>query len=183
MKKKFRIINIGIAGPINSGKTTLTNILLNKLYNKTNQYIIRSQIITNVIETYEEIIELRMLDFSKSNLEFFDPTSYINKCNIILYVYDTSDEESFNKLKKMHYSFCDKDFSRLRFILVGNKDDKIKEIPQSSYTKSSINEFCKETLNGATHHIISSITNDGISKLYKDILKPFKKQSNCCIIL
>ncbi len=161
-------IPITIAGPPNSGKSTLLNKILNE----------ERAIVSDVKGTTRDVIEenftlegfqfrfidtagLRKTSDKIERIGIQKTYEKINEAAILIYVFDMNDFNE-NQIKKDVFSFLKKD---IEIILIANKIDLTKK-------KIKIKELTKQT-------IYSSILNNkGVENILNSILQKTKKWEN-----
>ncbi|MDH3003763.1 MAG: tRNA uridine-5-carboxymethylaminomethyl(34) synthesis GTPase MnmE [Candidatus Shikimatogenerans sp. JK-2022] len=133
-----KIIDIGyniiIIGPVNSGKSTLMNYLINK----------NKSIITNIPGTTRDIVEGK-IKINNFNFNFFDTAGFrktncyienigikktykkINNSNIIFYVFDYKLLKNIKKFKKILKFLKKKKYLKKKILLIANKIDLYKK--------------------------------------------------------
>ncbi|WOX79192.1 tRNA uridine-5-carboxymethylaminomethyl(34) synthesis GTPase MnmE [Candidatus Shikimatogenerans bostrichidophilus] len=164
-------LNISIIGPVNSGKSTLMNVLIKE----------DKSIISNIPGTTRDIVEGKII-IDNLNLNLFDTAGIrktnskiekigikktfkkINDTNIILYVFDILKLKNYLKFKEKIKYLKKKIFKKKKVLLIANKIDK-----------NNINLKKKKIIN---YNIIfiSAKKKKGIKKIYKYLYKIIPKK-------
>ncbi|WOX79314.1 tRNA uridine-5-carboxymethylaminomethyl(34) synthesis GTPase MnmE [Candidatus Shikimatogenerans bostrichidophilus] len=164
-------LKISIIGPVNSGKSTLMNVLIKE----------DKSIISNIPGTTRDIVEGKIKIYNL-NINLFDTAGIrktnskiekigikktfkkIKDTNIILYVFDILKLKNYLKFKKEIKKLKKIIFKKKKVLLIANKIDKYNII------------FNKKKIINYSIILISAKKNKGIKKIYKYLYKIIPKK-------
>jgi small GTP-binding protein len=149
INRKLYSLTILLMGYKNTGKTTLINsIVAPKM--KTTEYIptigaeLKTGLIEKIFNNLKIIIKIKFMELSgQSRFKSIISPKIVMKGDIIIFVYNSNDSKSFDKLKDIYYNCFDYDKPKPLCFLLCNKIDIIGE-KENIDLKEEVLEFCDE---------------------------------------
>ena len=121
IKYKFRFITLGVSGV---GKTCFLKRYVTNKYTGEEDPTLLSDMHTKIIEVEEQKIKLVLCDTAGTERFYAMTSNYLRGACGVFFVYDITNQESFDKLEKYYEDAMETAANGAAFCLIGTKLDE-----------------------------------------------------------